>query len=267
MLLFPESPDHSLHRWQTDIISSPETRPAAATFITAELTHTSNNRGHWPVHHTHTHTSLTATYLTHISMLAQFYTHNCTHCQHVLSSHQHVSHFKGIVSPTPPWPADQNNHIISKLRSNIKMTGWGCAVIPSVKDLHVCDAFNIFSSLIQPSIITQHVQADLKLIYSLTLAGGFCLGCLKWCEAVFVYEWMDTETDIGVYVCVCVCACLEVRPSNACRLDNICALRPKRGDCLMQMRPRWLWHVIQHAGHVTRDQDAAVTVDSLLFFF
>lgn len=49
--------------------------------------------------------------------------------------------------------------------------------------------------------------------------------------------------DEGGRACVCVCVYLGERrgfhPSNACRLDNICALRPKRGDCLMQMRPRW----------------------------
>lgn len=47
--------------------------------------------------------------------------------------------------------------------------------------------------------------------------------------------------------CVSVCVCMSVwggqwaggiHPSKACRLDNICALRPKRGDFLMQMRPR-----------------------------
>lgn len=46
-------------------------------------------------------------------------------------------------------------------------------------DLHVCDVFNTFSGPVRHSIITQRVKADLKLIYSLSLAGGFCLGCLK----------------------------------------------------------------------------------------
>lgn len=45
VLLFPVSQDHYHHRWQTDIISSPEAYPAAATFITPELIHTSNNQG------------------------------------------------------------------------------------------------------------------------------------------------------------------------------------------------------------------------------
>lgn len=46
-------------------------------------------------------------------------------------------------------------------------------------DLHVCDVFNTFSGLVRHAIITQRVKADLKLIYSLSLAGGFSLGCLK----------------------------------------------------------------------------------------
>lgn len=48
-----------------------------------------------------------------------------------------------------------------------------------------------------------------------------------------MYEWMHIDKDIGVCACVCVgglrrmCVRLGSHPSDACRLDNICALRPK----------------------------------------
>lgn len=40
----------------------------------------------------------------------------------------------------------------------------------------------------------------------------------------------------------------------------------ERGDCLMQMRARWLWHAVQHVGHVTWGCSAALTLDSLPFY-
>lgn len=50
--------------------------------------------------HTLISTHITATYLTHMHMHTQLYTHNCTHCQQSLLSHQHISHIKGIVPLT-----------------------------------------------------------------------------------------------------------------------------------------------------------------------
>lgn len=92
-------------------------------------------------------------------------------------------------------------------------------------------------------------------------------------------EWMRYRYRclcMSVSVCVCVRGWVGERggggggrwwwvggghPSDACRLDNICALRPKKGpDCLMQMRPRLAATPPSgHVGHVTRE-----TVDRLL---
>lgn len=99
VLLFPVSQDRSHHRWQTDIISSPETHPAAATFITAELIHTSHQtvRGHWPLHYTDAHT------LTHISNSNIFNAFSRTHTYIPIIAHTVSTHCRHI-----------NTYLISK---------------------------------------------------------------------------------------------------------------------------------------------------------
>lgn len=86
-----------------DIISSPETRPTVATFITAGLIHTSNNQGPLATtlfQHVHVHARICCIFNTHMHSHTHLCAHNCTRCQQPLLSHQHISHIKGIV-PLP----------------------------------------------------------------------------------------------------------------------------------------------------------------------
>lgn len=83
---------------QTDIITSQETHPAAAaTFITAGLLQTSNNhRGASTTLTTH---PVLVSALIHLT-LSHTSRCNCTGCQRSWSSHQQISHIKGIVPLT-----------------------------------------------------------------------------------------------------------------------------------------------------------------------
>lgn len=77
---------------------------------------TSNSQGcHWPLHYVDLHTHIH----THNSYI--FNTNHCTHCQHSLLSNQHILYisYQRNCPFRPPWCTDQNNHIISKLRSNM----------------------------------------------------------------------------------------------------------------------------------------------------